>query len=153
MWILDNSLYVCVLSIAGVYLSHKGEFYANNSLIIINEIGTTLSSSSLNNGLQCITDKKPCCQSYRAGEWFLPDGSVVPLLASSRSFYRNRNDYGSVNLNRFNSEVTYPTGLFCCVVLDATDALQTLCINICKHAVWNSWLECRIIATWFDSIP
>ena len=64
---------------AGVYLSLKGVVYANNSVIPITEIGETDDTS--NNGLQCITDKRPCCQTQldRFGEWYYPDGmTAVP---------------------------------------------------------------------------
>ena len=120
----------------GVYLSLKGTVYPNNSVISITEIGETdIESTSppqnSNNGLQCITDRMPCCRfgDAQAGEWFFPDGTVVPM--SGPPFYRNRgHDDGTVNLNRANTNVMMPTGLFCCVVPDATGANQTLCADI-----------------------
>lgn len=69
---------------------------------------------------------------FRVGEWYFPDGEVVPLQGSATSFYRNRGDDGTVNLNRINPNITLPTGLFCCVLPDATDVSQTLCIDISK---------------------
>ena len=70
----------------------------------------------------------------RAGEWYFPDGTAVPIQggATSLNFYRNRGDDGTVNLNRLNTNVITPTviGLFCCEVPDATGAMQRLCINI-----------------------
>ena len=119
---------ILLYSHAGVYLSLKGEVYANNSVISITEIEQT--DTSANNGLQCITDRRPCCKINRAGEWFFPNGSVVPTQGVATTYYRNRGDDGTVNLNRVNSDVTMPTGEFCCVVTDATDAVQTLCVNI-----------------------
>ena len=125
-----------VLYCIGVYLSLNGVVYANNSLIAITEIGETDSSTSppQNNGVQCITGRMPCCTgpNFRLGDWLFPDGGVVPSRSSATSFYRNRGTDGSVNLNHFNSNTTHPTGLFCCVVPDATDVNQTLCINISK---------------------
>ena len=122
----------------GVYLSLKGKVYANNSVIPITEIGETdVSMLSLpqdsNNGLQCITDKVACCRHSpnTAGGWFFPNGTMVETAGSS--FYRNRgHDDGTVNLNRL-EEAMSPTGLFCCVVPDATDVSQTICAKIGEY--------------------
>ena len=111
--------------------------YANNSVISITEIGESDTSSTTplqnsNSGLQCITDRMPCCRSpiNRAGEWFFPNGTVIPgPNVPAVTFYRNRGeDNGTVNLNRVNN-VMSPTGLFCCVVPDATGTSQTLCTD------------------------
>ena len=123
------SLDIIISSHVGVYLSLKGVVYANNSVISITEIEQT--NTSANNGLQCITDRMPCCRdAHKAGEWFFPSGSVVPIGGVATTFYRNRGDDGTVNLNRVNNDVMMPTGRFCCVVPDATGADQTLCVNI-----------------------
>ena len=107
--------------------------YTNNSVIFINEIEQTNATS--NNGLQCITDRRPCCATppSRHGEWLFPDDErVVPNQGAATSFYRNRDNNGTVNLNRLNSDVLMPTGKFCCVVPDATSVDQTVCANIGK---------------------
>ena len=123
-----------IFCLLGVYLSLNGVIYANNSLISITEIGESNSYTSphQSNEVQCITDRMPCCRRFHLGEWFFPNGEVVPPQGAAVSFYRNRDEYGSVNLNRFNSGVIRPTGLFCCVVPDATNVSQMLCINISK---------------------
>ena len=112
--------------------------YTNNSVILITEIEETLTSNGVtdttsNNGLQCITDRRPCCAnpSNRFGEWFFPDGGVVPNQGGATTFFRNRGDDGTVNLNRLNSDVMMPTGRFCCVVPDATS------INVTQCAILN----------------
>ena len=75
----------------------------------------------------------PCCRhQYVAGEWFFPNGLMVKMMGSS--FIRNRGrdggtSDGTVNLNRL-GDAMFPTGLFCCVVPDATDITQTLCARI-----------------------
>ena len=130
---------------AGVYLSLKEEVYLNNSVILITEIEQTTTTSdrmtdtTSNNELQCITDKRPCCATppNRDGEWFFPDGGVVPVIGKEQNrattFYRSRGDDGTVNLNRVNSEIMMPTGRFCCEVPDAMSNNQVLCVNIiCK---------------------
>ena len=43
------------------------------------------------------------------------------------TFYINRGDDGTVNLNRVNDDVMMPTGRFCCVVPDATSTVVTVC--------------------------
>ena len=112
---------------AGVYLSLKGVVYPNNSVILITEIEETNATS--NNGLQCITDRGPCCATppNRHGDWFFPNERIVPVQGGATSFYRNRGDDGTVNLNRLNSDVMMPTGRFCCVVPDATSTDVTQC--------------------------
>ena len=119
----------------GVYLSLNGVVYPNNSVILITEIEQTNTTS--NNGLQCITDRKPCCASpnaaNRQGEWYFPDnGGVVPRPGVDERFSRTRGDDGNVTLNRVNNDVMMPTGRFCCVVLDANDVNQRVCANIGK---------------------
>ena len=116
----------------GVYLSLRGTVYANNSVIPITEIGETDLYTSSNTGLQCITDRSPCCGTLpnRFGQWYFPNGATVPAQGGATTFYRNRGDDGTVNLNRLNNGVTMPTGLFCCVVPDATGVDQTVCANI-----------------------
>jgi hypothetical protein len=90
-----------------------------------------------NTGLQCITDRMLCCgHGYkdRAGEWFFPDGTAVPRQDSAMTFYRNRGDDGTVNLNRL-SGIMMPTGLFCCEVPDAVDIVDRVCANIGKSCM------------------
>ena len=69
--------------------------------------------------------------SNKFGEWYFPDGTAVPNQRGATSFYRNRGDNGTVNLNHLiDTNVMSPTGEFCCEVPDATDINQTFCINI-----------------------
>ena len=101
--------------------------HTNNSVLIINDVG------DMNNAIQCITDKKPCCVDG-TGLWLSPSGEKVSSEAvSTNSFYLSRgSNNGVVVLNRINS-ATSPTGQFCCVVPDATDVNQTHCINISEE--------------------
>ena len=118
---------------SGIYLSLRGTVYANNSVVPITEIRETNTTS--NTGLQCITDRMPCCFSEgRTGEWFFPNGLHVPIQNSAVTFYRTRGDDGTVNLNRLNTNVITPTGLFCCRVPDARglNVMPRLCANISK---------------------
>ena len=113
--------------LTGVYLNHNGIFLANNSAVYISDIGETP-----NTRLQCITDRMPCCETSPndAGEWFfLGNGGMDPNTPTT--FYRNRGDDGTVNLNRV-SGATSPTGKYCCVVQDATGVMQWACAIICE---------------------
>ena len=119
----------CIHYSSGVYLALRGVHVANNSDINIRIIGQ--SSDNPNGALQCVTDRSPCCATppNRRGEWYLPNGTLIQVTASTTAFYRNRGDNGEVYLN-LPSDVMSPTGLFCCEVPDATDTDQTLCVNI-----------------------
>ena len=72
----------------------------------------------------------PCCDQDQLGKWLFPDGSTVPEQDNATSFYINRglND-GTVNLNRLNDSVL-PTGKFCCVVPDAKNKTNYICIRL-----------------------
>ena len=115
---------------AGVYLSLKGNSYSNSSVIEITEIGEYYSR------LQCHTDRIPCCSTppNRAGEWYFPNRDQVPIQSSSTTFYRNRGDDGTVNLNHRNIGIS-PTGLFCCELPDAANINQRLCAYVGKHCL------------------
>ena len=108
-----------------MYLSLKGVVYDNNSFVTITEIGEGGDS------IKCISDRMCCCHSPRFGEWYFPNGSAVPIPFDATSFYSLQSD-GFVDLNRLNSNITRPVGQFCCVLPDATDVYQTLCINLSK---------------------
>jgi hypothetical protein len=55
---------------------------------------------------------------------------IAPNQARASSFYRARGDDGTVNLNRLNTNVMMPTGLFCCEVPNALDIVQRVCASI-----------------------
>jgi hypothetical protein len=57
---------------------------------------------------------------------------MVPVQSTAVSFYRNRGDDGTVNLNRLN-DVMMPTGLFCCEVPNTAGDAQPLCANLGKR--------------------
>ena len=110
----------------------KGKIYSNNSFFFISEIGRLDSNSAL----QCVSGKEFCCRYLddRIGEWYFPHGEQVPIEYHATTFYRNRANNGTVNLNRFDNVVS-PIGQYCCHVPNATDILQTLCANTGKRVV------------------
>ena len=112
----------------GVYLSHNGVVIEPYSNILITEVGT----SSIEQPVVCTTDRMPCCLADpQYGEWYFPDGGrVFYINAGAVAFHRNRDNNGNVNLLRVSSDVMSPTGNFCCVVPDATNMNQTVCVNL-----------------------
>ena len=101
--------------------------------------------------LLCTTDKTSCCGTVpnRFGQWFYPDGTVVPPAIAGQPYYRNRGDM-LICLNRRLSgslSVMY-TGIYCCQIPDQDDVRQTLCVgayltasagesipSVCRHTV------------------
>lgn len=89
--------------------------------------------------LQCRTNKPGCCKTHATGEFFYPNGVMVPKRKLSPEFYRDRGS-GVVRLNRratsgFERESMMPPleGLYCCQVLDACDDVQTVCIYLINN--------------------
>ena len=98
--------------------------------------GSTLLRTDIGEGaaaLQCTTNRAGCCRSSdgeRAGEFYFPDGTLVPTLGvypSIRTYYRDR-DYGLIRLNR--RDIGMETGQFCCEIPDASGTKVNLSINI-----------------------
>ena len=132
----------CGAADVGVYLLRGETVYSNNSLIFIEE--TTK--------LQCITDRMPCCATppNRVGQWQFPNQTNVGISGTTTSFYRDRGDDGTVNLNRDDDGIII-TGLFCCMVPDADDIInQTLCISIGKLMAQGSYCSFTIIIITFS---
>ena len=82
--------------------------------------------------LQCTTDSTTCCSNIpserRAGEFYFPSGSVVPIrAAATNGYYRDRGSQ-LIRLNRQPTGVM--TGQFHCEIPDAQGTIVTLCIYI-----------------------
>ena len=61
----------------------------------------------------------------RFGQWYYPDGSMVPINAAGEDFYRGRGDNQAIHLNRRNNAQS-PTGSFCCELPDNSGVIHTL---------------------------
>ena len=101
--------------------------YANNSVININLVGEGypgLSLTQITDGgaLECHTDDTTCCQGIDnpdgpgRGEWYYPNGIVVPPPGGDTGFYRTRG-HMVIRLNRVG--VMIPTGMYQCVIPDS----------------------------------
>ncbi len=102
----------------------RGIQYPNNSILNVEDIGEG------DHALACQTDRRPCCRNIRIGEWYYPNHTRVPVEYAGATFYRNRSDEGLVLLHRQNHETASSTGLFCCVLPDASDISHTMCIGL-----------------------
>ena len=100
----------------------------NNSVVDINDIGERYGDGSQ---LVCTTTFRPCCSTPpdRHGEWYYPNGTVVPSSDTGWDFYRGRGDDGTVHLNR-KSNATIPLGDFYCEIPDSIGVNQTLSIQV-----------------------
>ena len=91
--------------------------------------------------LLCVTDLVDCCETQRLGNWYFPDGTLVPMNAGF-GFQSNRGNYENVNGRQFNGSVRLyrlyspPTrGRFRCVLPNADNVNQTLYAYIGKISV------------------
>ena len=104
------------------YFSLGGRTYSNNSQVNIQEIGEA------ENALSCRTNNAQCCKSNRSGEFFYPNGTMVPIRKAGHGFYRDRRE-GEIRLNRL-EEATLPVGKFRCEIPDANGDIQSLYITL-----------------------
>ena len=119
-----------ILSVLGMSLN--GQPIANNSIVLLQSVGEGDAGALL-----CTTDSTACCTASlgRAGEWFYPDGRMVPIMdpappATAEPFYRNRGT-SLIRLNRRPNQglsVMY-TGVYCCQIPDQNNVIQTLCVR------------------------
>ena len=113
--------------------------YANNSVIDINLVGEGFEGVQITDGgaLECHTDDTTCCRGIDnpdgagRGEWYYPDGTVVPPPPSGNStgFYRAR-DHMVIRLNRVG--VAGPAGVYRCEIPGAGG------VNITRHITLSS---------------
>ena len=103
--------------------------------------------------LLCITDSFSCCRYYhRAGEWFYPDGRMVPVMTPAfgdpEPYYRNRG-YSLIRLNRRPNQGLSDmyTGVYCCQIPDQNYVIQTLCVGayLTERGSESLLAVCRLI--------
>ena len=95
--------------------------YANNSLIDINLLGEGFEGAQITDGgaLECHTDDTTCCRGIDnpngpgRGEWYYPNGTVVPRPGNGIGYYRTR-EHMVIRLNR--AVVARPTGVYRCEI-------------------------------------
>ena len=124
--------------------------HCNNSLVNFDDLLYTMKYSQQptnTNGLQtlkCVTDLVACCESPALGDWYYPDGRRItgvgsPVYKINRGqnevLNPNQQFYGSVRLWR--RYTPSERGLFCCKLPNASNVVQTLCVNICELNVFS----------------
>ena len=104
-----------------------------NGAIIPNHGFTLLNSiRESSNSLLCVTDNTACCARDQVpgrgilGDWYYPNGTLVPNNADGLDFYRNRGP-SVVRLNRRRGGMT---GIYYCEIPDTTGVDQTMYIGV-----------------------
>ena len=120
------------------------------SLEDIGELPNPYESSDLVHALVCSTDRNPCCLSNRLGEW-RHNGIAVGTRVSGGDYFRTRDNNQQIHLSlRTMHSGNPPTGMFCCELPDASDVLQTKCVEIGMYSVYHnksSYRCCRPVYT------
>ena len=110
-------------------MSLDGQPITNNSIVLLQSIGVGDAGALL-----CTTDRTACCRGTgrAAGEWFYPDGTMVPIDGAGQPYYRNRGT-SLIRLNRRTSQSqslsSMYTGVYCCEIPDQDGVTQTLCVG------------------------
>ena len=89
----------------------------------------------VDSALQCTTDSTTCCSNLppemRAGEFYMPDGSLAQVLGTTANGYYRTRGSRHINLNRQPTGTI--TGQFRCEIPDASGTSAAhLFINISK---------------------
>ena len=113
--------------------------------------GSTVSRTDIGEGataLQCTTDSTTCCSNTpgetRAGQFFFPDGTQVPLQGDTTSAYYRTRGSMMIGLNRRSNVATQPTGQFRCEIPDASGTTVNLFINIGRLHIVHCYFHCEI---------
>ena len=106
----------------GVYFTLAGQFFPNNSVLSLSEVGEG------GGALLCKTNLMNCCGTVPNcfGQFYYPNGVMVPINSRANGFYRNRGDQ-IVRLNH-REGITSPKGTFHCEIPDADGIMQNLYI-------------------------
>lgn len=105
-----------------LYFTLGDQIYLNGSTVSLDDIAEG------DNALLCHTHSSDCCRTNLAGEFYYPDGGLVPVRAAGESMYRNRGD-GFIRLN-YNGGALTLLGRYRCVIPDINGALRSLFITI-----------------------
>ena len=118
-----------------VELVFRGVSYPNNSVLSLDNIGEFSTGSAI----LCTTNRNPCCSTppNRVGEWYYPNGSLVPNKAADEDFYRGRSNAQSISLNHRNYAQS-PSGTFFCELPDNGGVNHRLFVTLGKQVFFNN---------------
>jgi hypothetical protein len=106
----------------GLFLKEK--LLSNNSAVIFDDIGEG------NSALYCVTNGTIHCGANAGGEdhsWKFPNGTPVGEDATTDVYFTR--GFSSLILNRKSSAVG-PTGVYTCVIPDASNTSRTLYVTV-----------------------
>ena len=126
-------------SLVSVQLIFRGVSYPNNSVLLLNDIGQFSTGSAI----LFTTNRSPCCSTNGIGEWYYPNGSLVPNNAAGQGFFRTRGKNQTIYLNRRNNAQS-PTGSFCCELPDDSDVTHRLCVTFLIGMMVQNVLSCIV---------
>ena len=114
----------------GLSIELNGETYEDGAEISITAVGI-----ADNDAVLCRTDLTTCCGSSMdvlgQGDWVYPNGTEVGNRRSYHDIFRTRGDR-VVRLQRNNSDITAPTGQYCCKVATMNNTNASICITLGK---------------------
>ena len=119
------AFFFCLFSFIVALLN--GTTYQNNSIVTLEEIGEDDSA------LLCITNQTTCCRTSDTGDmvgglgnWYLPNGSRVPIEENQWDFFRTRGEMVVLMHRRRGGE----EGIYRCEIPDAMNVTQTIYIGV-----------------------
>jgi hypothetical protein len=103
----------------------NGMLLGNNSIVLLSDIGEG------SGALYCLTDRTLCCGANTGGAnrgiWRFPDGTNVEENSTADIYFIR--SFSSLPLSRRSSAVG-PTGVYTCVIPDASDILKNVAIEM-----------------------
>ena len=110
-----------------VWFSLNGTTYQNNSNVTLENIGDG------DDALLCMTNYANCCRSPYIGDtgkamgnWYFPNGSMVPCSGSQSCFFRSRHQMAVRLQRRRGGE----EGIYRCEIPDTMNVTQTIYIGV-----------------------
>ena len=111
--------------------------------------------------LVCATEHPTCCRTFRAGQWYYPNRTMVTINGNGYSFYRTRRDaiqpvavsnvFGGVLLHR-RFDATIPNGIFYCALPSSDGTDQTIYVGLYSTTVNGKYSsEYDVVARRFQS--
>ena len=123
-----NALQVYSFLAGDVWFSLRGTIYQNNSIVSLDKIGEGNYTALL-----CATNFTGCCRAPYTGvngpglgNWYFPNGTIVPSNGSGWDIYRTRGQM-VVYLNRRGGGVE---GIYSCEIPVSMNVTQTIYIGV-----------------------